>query len=169
MLRRMAEPRSVARQRIISSFWIRIAVGEQARIFSTSSTAAAARRAADVTRLTRPHSKACSALTLSPVRRLLTGESVSAEQAFEWGLVNRVTSAARLAAAAVELVEKILACSPTAIRIQKELMIRWRATDLGSAIRLSINAFAQNYASTEAREAALAFLEKRKAVFPPRS
>src|SRR5215468_3642091 len=100
---------------------------------------------------------------------LLTGESVSAEQAFEWGLVNRVTSDARLEAAAVELVEKILACSPTAIRIQKELMIRWRATDLGSAIRLSINAFAQNYTSTEAREAALAFLEKRKAVFPSRS
>ena len=100
---------------------------------------------------------------------LLTGESVSAEQALEWGLVNRVTSASGLEAAAVELVEKILACSPMAIRIQKELMIRWRATDLGSAIRLSINAFAQNYASTEAREAALAFLEKRKAVFPPRS
>ena len=94
---------------------------------------------------------------------------MSAEQALEWGLVNRVTSASGLEAAAVELVEKILACSPIAIRIQKELMIRWRATDLGSAIRLSINAFAQNYASTEAREAALAFLQKRKAVFPPRS
>ena len=99
---------------------------------------------------------------------LLTGESVTAEQAFEWGLVNRVTAAEGLEAAAVELLEKILACSPTAIRLQKELMIRWRNTDLGSAIRLSINAFAQNYASGEAREAAMAFLEKRKASFPPR-
>ena len=99
---------------------------------------------------------------------LLTGESVTAEHAFEWGLVNRVTPAAGLEAAVVALLEKILTCSPTAIRIQKELMIRWRNTDLGSAIRLSINAFAQNYASGEAREAALAFLEKRKASFPPR-
>jgi len=99
---------------------------------------------------------------------LLTGESATAEQALEWGLVNRVTPTAHLEAAAVELLEKILACAPTAIRIQKELMIRWRNTDLGSAIRLSINAFAQNYASGEAREAALAFLEKRKASFPPR-
>ena len=47
-------------------------------------------------------------------------------------------------------------------------MIRWRNTDLGSAVRLSINAFAQNYASGDAREAALAFLEKRKASFRAR-
>ena len=99
---------------------------------------------------------------------LLTGESVSAEQALAWGLVNRVAPPAGLAAAAIELADRILACSSTAIRIQKELMIRWRNTDLGSAVRLSINAFAQNYATGEGREAALAFLEKRPAIFPPR-
>jgi len=99
---------------------------------------------------------------------LLTGESVTAEQALAWGLVNRVAPGAELESAATELADKILACSPTAIRIQKELMIRWRNTDLASAVRLSINAFAQNYATGEAREAALAFLEKRPAVFPPR-
>ena len=96
---------------------------------------------------------------------LLTGDSVSAEQAFEWGLVNRVTSAEKLEGVTAELVEKMLVCAPTAIRIQKELMIRWRNTDLGSAVRLSINAFAQNYASGEGREAALAFLEKRRPTF----
>jgi 1,4-dihydroxy-2-naphthoyl-CoA synthase len=42
--------------------------------------------------------------------------------------------------------------------------VRWRNTDLASAVRIGINAFAQNYATGEAREAALAFLEKR----PPR-
>ena len=96
---------------------------------------------------------------------LLTGDSVSAEQAFEWGLVNRVVSPEKLEGVTAELVEKILVCAPTAIRIQKELMIRWRNTDLGSAVRLSINAFAQNYASGEGREAALAFLEKRRPTF----
>jgi len=44
-------------------------------------------------------------------------------------------------------------------------MIRWRNTDLPTATRLSINAFAQNYAAGEAREAALAFLEKRQPKF----
>jgi len=95
---------------------------------------------------------------------LLTGESVTAEQALEWGLVNRVAPADKLEAVTAELVEKILACAPPAIRLQKELMVRWRNTDLASAVRIGINAFAQNYTTGEAREAALAFLEKR----PPR-
>ena len=96
---------------------------------------------------------------------LLTGESVAAEQALEWGLVNRVAPADKLEAVTAELVEKILACAPPAMRLQKELMVRWRNTDLASAVRIGINAFAQNYATGEAREAALAFLEKRPPKF----
>ncbi len=96
---------------------------------------------------------------------LLTGESVAAEQALEWGLVNRVAPADKLEAVTTELVEKILACAPPAMRLQKELMVRWRNTDLASAVRIGINAFAQNYATGEAREAALAFLEKRPPKF----
>jgi enoyl-CoA hydratase len=95
---------------------------------------------------------------------LLTGESVAAEQALAWGLVNRVVPADEMEAVTAALVDKILACAPAAIRLQKELIVRWRNTDLASAIRIGINAFAQNYATGEAREAALAFLEKR----PPR-
>ncbi len=96
---------------------------------------------------------------------LLTGESVAAEQALEWGLVNRVASPDKLEAVTAELVEKILACAPPAIRLQKELMVRWRNTDLASAVRIGINAFAQNYTTGEAREAARAFLEKRPPKF----
>ena len=96
---------------------------------------------------------------------LLTGESVGAEQALSWGLVNRVVPADELGAATEALVGRILACAPPALRLQKELMVRWRNTDLASAIRLGIDAFAQNYATAEAREAAQAFLEKRPPKF----
>jgi enoyl-CoA hydratase/carnithine racemase len=96
---------------------------------------------------------------------LLTGDSVVAEQALAWGLVNRVVPAEELEAVTAALVGKILACAPPAIRLQKELMVRWRNTDLASAIQIGINAFAQNYTTSEAREAALAFLEKRQARF----
>ena len=96
---------------------------------------------------------------------LLTGDSVTAEQALGWGLVNRVAPAAELESVTAALVEKILACAPTAIRLQKELMVRWRNTDLASAIRIGIDAFARNYTTGEGREAALAFLEKRPAKF----
>jgi enoyl-CoA hydratase/carnithine racemase len=96
---------------------------------------------------------------------LLTGDSIAAEQALAWGLVNRVALPEELEAVTAALVGKILACAPPAIRLQKELMVRWRNTDLASAVRLGIDAFAQNYATGEGREAALAFLEKRSPKF----
>jgi enoyl-CoA hydratase len=89
---------------------------------------------------------------------------ISAAQAETWGLVNRVAAPDRLLAATQELADKILACSPTAVRTQKELITRWRGTDLPTAIQYGINAFAACFATGEPREAMTAFLEKR----PPR-
>jgi enoyl-CoA hydratase/carnithine racemase len=95
---------------------------------------------------------------------LLTGESVGAEQALAWGLVNRMVPPADLRGATEALVDGILACAPSAIRLQKELIVRWRGTDLRTAIAYGINAFAQSFATGEPREAIQAFLERR----PPR-
>jgi enoyl-CoA hydratase len=92
---------------------------------------------------------------------LLTGESITAEQALAWGLVNRVVPSAELTQATTELVDRILACAPGAVRLQKELIVRWRNTDLRSAVEYGINAFAQAYATGEPREAMQAFLDKR--------
>jgi enoyl-CoA hydratase/carnithine racemase len=78
--------------------------------------------------------------------------------------VNRVVPPGELEAATTELVDKILACAPSAIRLQKELIVRWRNTDQRTAIAYGINAFAQAYATPDAREAQQAFIEKR----PPR-
>jgi len=93
---------------------------------------------------------------------LLTGESIAAEQALAWGLVNRVAPPNQLEAVTLELLDRILTCAPSAVRLQKELIIRWRNTDLRSAIEFGINAFAQAYATDEPREAMQAFLEKRQ-------
>jgi enoyl-CoA hydratase len=92
---------------------------------------------------------------------LLTGEAVDAEQAEAWGLVNRAVPTEELDVAVSEMVDKILACGPAAIRLQKELMLRWRYTDLATAIEYGINAFASAYATDEPQEGARAFLEKR--------
>ena len=96
---------------------------------------------------------------------LLTGEMITAEQALRWGLVNRVAPPEELESATQELAEKILACAPTAVRLQKELLNRWRQTDLATAIRYGINAFATSFATGEPREAMNAFLEKRPPKF----
>jgi enoyl-CoA hydratase len=95
---------------------------------------------------------------------LLSGEPVTAAQALDWGLVNRVVPPADLGAAVDALVAGILAAGPAAVRLQKELIIRWRQTDLVTAVRLGIDAFAAAYGGAEPREGARAFLEKR----PPR-
>jgi enoyl-CoA hydratase/carnithine racemase len=95
---------------------------------------------------------------------LLCGTPVGAEEALAWGLVNRAVPPERLGASVDELVAQIAACAPNAIRLQKELMIAWRSTDLRTAVGLGVNAFATAYAGDEPREGTRAFLEKR----PPR-
>jgi enoyl-CoA hydratase/carnithine racemase len=95
---------------------------------------------------------------------LLTGDAIEARRALEWGLVNDVVPAPGLRAAVDDLAARILACGPGAIRLQKELLIGWRSTDLEGAVRAGIDAFAAAYATGEPCEYASAFLEKR----PPR-
>jgi len=92
---------------------------------------------------------------------LLTGAVVPAAQALDWGLVNRVVPGERLRAAVDAMIEPILASGPEAIRLQKELIVRWRDTDLATAVRYGINAFAAAYATDEPREGMNAYLEKR--------
>ena len=96
---------------------------------------------------------------------LLTGEPITAEQAREWGLVNQVVPAEGLRPAVEALAARILAAGPEAIRLQKELIVRWRETDLATAVRSGINAFAAAYATGEPREGTSAYLEKRAPEF----
>jgi enoyl-CoA hydratase len=93
---------------------------------------------------------------------LLTGLPITARQGLEWGLVNRLAPLPELERVTTELVEQVLEAAPSIIRLQKELIVRWRNTDLRTAIEYGINAFAQAYATDESREAMQAFLEKRK-------
>lgn len=92
---------------------------------------------------------------------LLTGQTIDAGQALAWGLVNRVVERTDLAAAVESVVGAITTCAPGAVRLQKQLIVRWRESDLPSAVRAGIAAFAAAYATGEPREGAAAFLEKR--------
>ncbi len=92
---------------------------------------------------------------------LLTGAPITAATALDWGLVNRVVPDDRLRPAAEELAAAILAAGPEAIRLQKELIVRWRESDLPTAVRHGINAFAAAYATGEPLEGMSAYLEKR--------
>jgi enoyl-CoA hydratase len=92
---------------------------------------------------------------------LLTGATIGAEQALAWGLVNRVVAREELEAAVTTMVTAVTACAPGAVRLQKQLIVRWRESDLRAAVRAGIAAFAASYATGEPREGASAFLDKR--------
>jgi enoyl-CoA hydratase/carnithine racemase len=96
---------------------------------------------------------------------LFTGDHVTAEEALGWGLVNQVVSAGELDAAVDRLAARIADAAPGAVRLQKELVVRWRQSDLATAVRYGINAFAMAYAGDEPREGADAFLAKRTAAW----
>jgi enoyl-CoA hydratase len=100
---------------------------------------------------------------------LLTGEPIPAERALAWGLVNRMVESASLRNAVDAVLAKILAAGPRAVRLQKGLMLRWRYSDLGTAIRDGIEAFATAYDTGEPAEGATAFLAKRAPKFGSRS
>jgi len=96
---------------------------------------------------------------------VLTGEMITAQRAYEIGLVNRVVPPAELMNAARETAAKILSKGPVAIRTAKMAMNRGLDLDLSNACALEANAFAVGFATSDRIEGMTAFLEKRKAVF----
>ncbi len=88
------------------------------------------------------------------------GEEYSADRAFEMGVVNRVVKHAELEKTGIEMAEKILAKSPTAIRMLKYAFnlpddgMVGQQLFAGEATRLA-------YGTDEAKEGRDAFLQKR--------
>jgi len=96
---------------------------------------------------------------------VLTGDMITAQRAYEIGLVNRVVPGAELMAAARELAGKILSRGPVAVRMAKMAMNRGLDLDLGNACALEASLFAAGFATADRAEGISAFLEKRKPHF----
>lgn len=96
---------------------------------------------------------------------VLTGEMISAQRAYEIGIVNRVVPPGDLMAAAREIAAKILSKGPIAVMTAKMAMNRGLDLDLGNACALEANAFAIGFSTEDRAEGMAAFLEKRKASF----
>ena len=99
---------------------------------------------------------------------VLTGEMISAQRAYEIGLVNRVVPQAGLMETAREIARKILEKAPVALCTAKSVMNRGIDLDLESACALEANAFAIMFSTGDGAEGMTAFLERRKANFQGR-
>ena len=92
---------------------------------------------------------------------LVTGEFISAAQALEKGLVNRVVAADRLDAEVESLVASIVAKPRVAIALGKQLFYRQLETGIAAAYDDAVQTMACNMMDTCALEGVQAFNEKR--------
>jgi enoyl-CoA hydratase len=96
---------------------------------------------------------------------LLTGRTVSADEALALGLVQRVVPQDQLLSEAEKLLREILANAPLAVRLCLEAVHRGAALPLADALALEADLFSISTGSADAREGTAAFLAKRKPDF----
>jgi enoyl-CoA hydratase len=99
---------------------------------------------------------------------IFTGRRISAGEAREIGLVNRVVAEGEALNAARELGAEISANGPLAVRHAKAAANRTLDVDLVSGLEFEADQFALLFATEDAREGMIAFGEKRKPAFEGR-
>jgi enoyl-CoA hydratase/carnithine racemase len=96
---------------------------------------------------------------------LLTGEKISAQEAYEAGLVTTVLPADKLMTSAFDKSRIIAANAPRSIRLTKEAFQQINEMDLESVLQLEENSVIACHASEDFFEGARAFIEKRDPVY----
>lgn len=92
---------------------------------------------------------------------MLTADTINAEQALAWGLLDKVTAVADLDAEIERIVTKMLSCGAQVLRAQKKLLNAWDEMPLSESIDISIKAFGQSFANGEPNRFMSEFLAKR--------
>jgi enoyl-CoA hydratase/carnithine racemase len=99
---------------------------------------------------------------------LLTGDLISAPEAFRIGLVNRVVPAGSELDAALALARKIAGKSSHVVKIGKEAFYRQLEMSLDDAYRYTAEVMVENMMARDAKEGISAFVEKRPAKWEDR-
>jgi len=92
---------------------------------------------------------------------LLTGDLISAEEAWRIGLVNRVVGPGQERAEALKFAEKIAAKSTLTVKIGKEAFYRQAEMPLAEAYKYASDVMVENMLARDAEEGISAFIEKR--------
>lgn len=99
---------------------------------------------------------------------MLTGRIVTSEEAFGFGLVNRVVPATELLSAASAFAEEFTQLSPLSIRACLKAVTHGLELSLEEGLRLETELFASLFETEDAKEGTSAFLAKRKPHFKGR-
>ena len=99
---------------------------------------------------------------------LLTGDTMDAETAARWGLINKVVPQAELLATAYAYAKKMAANAPLAVQAAKELAVRSREMDRTTGLRFEAVINRMLSMTEDAKEGPAAFAAKRAPDFKGR-
>jgi enoyl-CoA hydratase/carnithine racemase len=102
------------------------------------------------------------------VELILTGDSVTAQEAFRLNLVNKVVPGGEVLKTAKDLGRKIAGKGALATRAALEAVTRGLDLSLDDGLALEAQKFGEIAVSEDAREGAMAFLQKRQPAFKDR-
>jgi enoyl-CoA hydratase/carnithine racemase len=93
---------------------------------------------------------------------VLTGKPISAQRAYEVGLVNRIVEPDQLLPTALELAGEILDGAPLSVRAAREMVMLSTEMGRSAALKAARHAAEVAYRSQDAQEGPKAFAEKRR-------
>jgi enoyl-CoA hydratase len=96
---------------------------------------------------------------------LLTGDAISAQEAYKMGMVNRVVADGEAVQGAEELAKKIMVNGPIAVEMAKDAIEIGEDLPLEHAVQYSQKNCVTCFSTEDMKEGMTAFLEKRKANF----
>ncbi len=99
------------------------------------------------------------------IEYILTGDMISAEEAYRIGLANKVYAADELMAKAFEMAEKIITKGPISVKMALKAALASAELSLAEGQKLEASLFGACCGSEDFKEGTSAFLEKRKPEF----
>ena len=99
---------------------------------------------------------------------VLTGAPITAERAYELGIVNKVVPAEMTIEVARRLARQLAEKPPLAVRMAKEAVLKAFESPLSEGLAAERKSFYFLFASEDQKEGMHAFLEKRKGIFKGR-
>jgi enoyl-CoA hydratase/carnithine racemase len=93
---------------------------------------------------------------------MLLGEQISAEQAIDYGLVNRVVPPEEFHAAVTDWAEKLASKSPVLMRLGHDAMYRQQDMALDDALEYLRSQLSLTFSTDDIQEGVAAFFEKRE-------
>jgi len=93
---------------------------------------------------------------------MLTGDTLTAQQAFDMGYLQKLVPYAEIDNAVAAWVKSLSRCGLRALRLQKRNMMFWEQMSLTDAARAGINTFVDAYETDEPRRMMMAFANRKK-------